>query len=166
MSKASEFFLRSKSDVVLLELVEISHPAFSKTYRVVRNAYDGCTVKHIDGEYYYYEYFPLHIDDGGFSDDLDRVLKIAIGDLGTVVPGELDLVRNSDQFNIKPTVIYSVYGSDNLGVPLINPVVLEADNFTFTKDGCQFEARTPMINSSKTGEFFTLDRFPMQRGFM
>ena len=65
MSAYSEFFLNSKSSVVQLELVEISHPNFTKVYRVVRNAVQGVTVKLETGANATFEYYPLRIENNG-----------------------------------------------------------------------------------------------------
>lgn len=166
MSRYAEFFLNSKSSVVQLETLEISHPNFTKTYRIVRNAVEGVTVALENGSLATFDYYPLRIENAGVRDDLDQSIKINLGDLGEVLPKELDEVSSNDGFGIKPIVIYRTYRSDDLTRPLFGPVTLEVSTFAFNREGSTFEAKAPSLNINKTGEIYSLDRFPMLRGFL
>jgi hypothetical protein len=166
MSEYSEFFLNAGSNVAELELLEISHPSFTKTYYIVRNAIAGVTVTLEDSTSKAFEYYPLQITPVGSGDDLDQVLKIQLGDLGSVLPQELDAVRLAGSFGIKPILKYRTYRSDDLSAPLYGPIVLEISNLTFKKEGAAFEAHAPRLNSTATGELYTTTRFPMLRGFI
>lgn len=166
MSTYAEFFLKSKSSVVQLETLEISHASFTKVYRVVRNAVQGLTAKLETGESVTFDYYPLLIENAGVRDDLDQAITVNLGDLGEVLPKELDEVSSNDGFGIKPTVVYRTYRSDDLTRPLFGPVVLEVTSFAFNREGSTFEAKAPSLNVNKTGELYKLDRFPMLRGFL
>jgi len=166
MSTYAEFFLNSKSSVVQLELIEISHSLFTKTYRVVRNAVQGITVRLETGVTRTFEYYPLKIENNGSRDDLDQSFTFTLGDLGEILPKELDGVARGDGFGEKPTVLYRTYRSDDLTRPLFGPVVLEVESFAFNRDGSTFTAKAPSLNINKTGEIYRLERFPMLRGFL
>lgn len=166
MTTYAEFFLNSKSSVVQLETLEISHPNFTKVYRIVRNAVQGVTVVVEDGSSKSFDYYPLKIENAGIRNDLDQSITINLGDLGEVLPKELDEVSSNDNFSTKPTVIYRTYRSDDLSRPLFGPVVLEVTSFAFNREGSTFEAKAPSLNISKTGEVYKIDRFPMLRGFL
>ena len=166
MKTYAEFFLKSKSSVVQLETLEISHPDFTKIYRIVRNAVEGVTLTLETGATATFQYYPLGIENAAVRDDLDQALKINLGDLGEVLPKELDEVTSNDGFGIKPTVIYRTYRSDDLSRPLFGPVLLEVSSFAFNREGSTFEAKAPSLNVNKTGEVYKLDRFPMLRGFL
>lgn len=166
MSDYSEFFLNSKSSVVQLELLELSHPNFSKVYRIVRNAVQGVTVTLETSVVATFDYYPLRIESNGSRDDLDQSFSITLGDLGEILPKELDSVSSANTFNIKPTIVYRTYRSDDLSKPLFGPVHLEVDSFAFNKDGASFQAKAPSLNVNKTGEIYTFERFPMLRGFL
>lgn len=166
MSAYTEYFLASKSSVVELELLEVSHSAWSKVYRIVRNATLGVTVTLETAAVVSFAYYPLKIDDSGARDDLDTGLTITIGDLGEELPKEMDRVATANAFGEVPKVVYRTYRSDNLAAPLFGPMLLEADNFSFREDGMSFAARAPSLNTTKTGEFYRLERFPMLRGFL
>ena len=166
MSKYSEFFLKSSSKVVQLELIEMSHPSWSKVYRVVRNAVAGLTVTLETGEIAFFEYYPVDIKYDGMKDDLEQSYTIQFGDLGEVMPLELDRMLNSDTMSIKPKVVYRMYRSDNLSAPLLDAQNLEIQNFAFNQDGVTFQAIAPQLNVTQTGSEYTTDRFPTLQGYL
>lgn len=166
MTTYSEFFLNSKSSVVQLELLEISHPNFTKTYRIVRNAVNGVTVTLEDTSIETFDYYPLRISGTETRENLDFSLKIDLGDLGEVLPPELDSVSSAGGYATKPIVKYRTYRSDDLTAPLFGPLVLEVKSFSFNREGSTFEAKAPSLNVNKTGELYKIDRFPMLRGFL
>lgn len=166
MSKYSEFFLKSLSSVVQLELLEISHSSFSKVYRIVRNACNGVTVKLEDNTYKTFDYLPVRITLQNDTDDLDQIIKIQLGDLGEIIPTELDRISQDNTFLEKPKVIYRTYQSNDLDNILNGPFVLEIKAFTFTREGCAFDAKAPSLNLSKTGLVYNFDDFPTLRGMV
>jgi hypothetical protein len=166
MSLYTEFFLKSRSSVVQLELLEISHPNFTQVYRIVRNASAGVTVTLETAAVETFSHYPCRIVSQGNRDDLDQAFRIDLGDLGEVLPLELDAVAQADGFATKPQVIYRTYRSDDLTQPLFGPLTLEVPSFAFKAEGASFTARAPQLNDTATGELYKLDRFPMLRGFL
>ena len=166
MTDYVDFFLKSSSNVVQLELLEISHPAFTQTYYLVRNYTDGVTVTLEDSSTQFFTYYQLRMTALEARDDLDQAIRIDLGELGEVVPKELDAVTVADAFDVKPRVIYRAYRSDDLSAPMDGPIELEVLTFNQTRDGCSFEAQAPQLNSNKTCEIYTFERFPMLRGFL
>jgi hypothetical protein len=152
--------------VAELELIEISHPNFSQVYRKVRNHLEGVTVTLEDGSLATFDYYPLKITSMGAKTDLDSGFKIDLGDLGEILPIELDNVAIADNFKVKPKVIYRTYRSDDMTQPLFGPFDFEVTTFSFKKEGASFEAKAPALNSNRTGENYDLSRFPMLRGFL
>jgi hypothetical protein len=166
MATYSEFFLKSSGSIVQLECLEISHLSFTKTYRVVRNNTKGVTVRYEDGIDYLHDYYPLAIRSLGSRGDLDAGLQITMGDLGDVIPTEMDEVSTAITFGVKPVVKYRTFRSDDLLTVMFGPLILEVKTFSFNREGSTFEARAPQLNINKTGEVYKLDRFPMLRGFL
>lgn len=167
MSRYSEYFLNSQSNVVKLELLEISHSKFTQTYRCVRNAVNGVTVTLEDDTEAEFLYYPLKITPIGNKDDLDQSLRVDLGDLGEILPQELDAVSSALGFKEKPVVKYRVYRSDELDEgPIMGPWVLEVTTFSFDREASSFEARAPSLNINRTGELYSVARFPMLRGFV
>ncbi len=162
----AEFFLNSRSDVVQLELIEISHSSFSQTYRIVRNARKGVTVTLETAEVAFFSYYPLRIESNTTKDDLDQSFTITLGDTGDVLPDELDNVASASTYDEKPSLVYRTYRSDVLTTPLFGPVGLVIESFGFNRQGATFTAKAPSANVNKTGEIYSLERFPMLRGFL
>jgi hypothetical protein len=167
MGAYSDYYLNSRRDVVQLELIEVSHPDFTKDYRIVRNARNGVTVNLSNSEpNVRFDYYPAKIEQMGARDDLDSSIRVDIGDLGEVIPGEVDAVAEAGGFMTKPTMRYWAFRSDQLNNPIYGPIDLEIPSISFAEEGASFEARAPSLNSAKTGERWTLDRIPMLRGFL
>jgi len=166
MTSYSEFFLRSKSSVVELECLQISHPNFTKVYRLVRNSTNGALLRYENGIQYQHDYQQLAITKLGSRGDLDQGLRISFGDLGEVIPNEIDAITAANSFNIKPRVEYRTFRSDDLNTVMFGPLILEIKSFSFTREGSTFEASAPQLNINKTGELYKIDRFPSLRGLL
>ena len=164
MSDYSEFFLSSNSKVAQLELLQLSHPNLTQTYYIVRNSRSGVTVTLETAASQFFTYYPVRIKSQGQRDDLDQGFSITIGDVGKVLPAELDAIEAATGWATKPTLKYRTYRSDILSKPLFGPVNLEVKKITTDRQGSTFIARAPQLNSSRTGELYRLDRFPMLRG--
>lgn len=160
----TEFFLGASSKVAQLETLEISHPNLSKVYYIVRNAKAGLTAQIEDASSKTFEYYPVRITPIGQRDDLEQGFTITIGDVGKTLPGELDRIAAATGWATKPVVKYRTWRSDYLSVPLFGPVILEIRKITTAREGASFQAKAPSLNSGKTGEIYSLDRFPMLRG--
>lgn len=159
------YFLATKSSVVYLETLEISHPSFSKTYRIVRNAIGGLTATLETSAVVTFDYYPLRMKPVGISDDLDQTLQVDLGDLGQIVPMEIDNASAAGTMGTKPKVVYRAYRSDDLSAPISGPLNLEMQDISLAKEGASFEAKAPSLNVNRTGELYKVDRFPMLRGF-
>jgi hypothetical protein len=167
MSEYSEYFLNSKASIAQLELIEISHESFSQTWRLVRNATRGVTVDHDSEETgVEYVYCPMRLELSGPKDDLDQTLRVTIGDVGEIIAKEIALVIADDTGDEYPTLKYRIYRSDVLTAPLFGPLNLQIKKVNMSPEGSQFEARAPSLNNNRTGELYSIARFPMLRGLL
>lgn len=165
MSAYSEYFLNSSVSVVELELVELSHPNFTTTYRFVRNARQGVTVTLEDASEAFFSYRPMRVRRQSINSELDNGIEIEIGDPGSTFHAEFDSVVAADGFQTKPTMKFRLYRSDDLSAPLVGPITLEVREFGMTADGAAFTALPPRANVRAVGELYTFDRFPGLEGF-
>lgn len=167
MSDLSEFFFSSSPAVVRLQLLEISHPSFSTTYRVVRNAVGGVSVTH-EGPAgpFAYTHYPMKIRVVGSGNDLDQSVEVSFGDLGQTLPNEIASAMEENTMHTKPTMVYREYRSDDLDAPLGTPLTLQITTIVFNRTGATFEAKPPAFNRTRTGELYTIAKFPMLRGFV
>jgi hypothetical protein len=161
-----DFFLNSPPSVKQLDLIEISHPAFSQTYRYVRNQRGGVTVTLPNDGVATFEYRPVNIRRLTESDDLSQGLAVDVGDPGEVLALEHDNLAAADGFTTKPTLRYWVYRSDELTVPMLGPLVYEVQSFATKGEMATIDASAPERNASGTGERYTFNRFPMLRGYV
>jgi hypothetical protein len=160
-----QFFLNCRASVVRLECLEISHPSFSRVYRIVRNATQGVSVRYEDGVVYRHEYYPLKITPLDMSSDLDTGYRVDLGDLSEVLPRESAAVLGGNM-RIKPAVTYRSFRSDRTDRLLEGPYRLEVKTISYNREGCSFEAKAPLLNMHTTGERYKLDRFYPLRGFI
>lgn len=162
MSEASEFFLGSAPSVVRLDTLEISHPDFSQTYRLVRNAPAGVTAGGED-----YEYCPMRVLPVTSGDDMVQALTVTLGDVGEIIAQEIEAVWEANGMNTRPTLVYRAFRSDDLDAPIAGTVrTLEIASVTTTREGASFEAQAPELNQSRTGTLYSVEDFPMLRGFL
>jgi uncharacterized protein DUF1833 len=161
MSAYSEFFLSTPQAIVMLELLELSHPSFTQSYFLARNCRkEGVTVTHEDASSHVYTYMPLQIKPLGSQSDMDQEIEITIGDVGEVLPLEIEAVANANGFEVKPTAKYRAYRSDDLTAPIFGPVSLRVDGLSFNKQGAAFRAKAAAFNVVRTGELYRIERFP------
>ncbi len=166
MADLVDFFLNADSRIILFETVEISHPDFSKVYRIVRNSRFGINAKIESGDTVPFEYYPIRIKRNGSSNDLEQSFEFTVGDLGDIVQKEIERVEAADSFQTNPQVIYRAYRSDDLDNMVIGPEFLSITELPMTEEGFSFIATPPKANVATTGEIYTLARFPGLRGFL
>lgn len=161
-----DFFLNCRANIVRVECLEIAHPAFSRSYYIVRNVVKGCVVKHDDGQWQEYQYYPLRLKMKSQTQDLDFGLEIGLGDLGSIVPHELKRVKESGLIKTKASVVYRAYRSDVLDRILDGPFRLQVKLVSYMREGASFNAEPAVVNNNYTGEIFDLERFNPLRGFL
>lgn len=166
MSTYSRFFLSGRSDEVQLEAFTLFHPDFQKTYRIVTNATQGMTSTTEEGNTYFYEHYPAKITPLSVGSHLDQAISITFGDLGELIPAEIDRVSNANGFGTLPTLRYRTWKSTDLSVPLTGPIELKVNAFSFDGNGATFQATAPKMNTLATGELYLFKAFPSLRGFV
>lgn len=119
MPDFAAFFLNSDSNVIQLETVEITHPYFSKKYFLVRNATQGLTATLEDSTVQAFDYYPVNITPSGSYNDLDLQLQVSFGDLGTILPQELDRMMTDTQQTVYQGSLLGAWcdGAGNLLMP-------------------------------------------------
>jgi len=161
-----DYYLNSASNIVQYETIEISHPDFTQSYFFVRNNTEGLTAL-IEGSVSKdFDYLPMKITENPSSADLDYSLTVEFGDLGEYLPLELDAVVDADGLFVEPTLVYRTFRSDDLTEPLVGPIILKIKSFAFDRYGSVFQATADRANSQKTGELYTISRFPILRAFL
>jgi hypothetical protein len=113
-----------------------------------------------------YEYCPARVLPIASEDDLVQSLSVTLGDVGEIIAAEIANVWAANGMDTRPTLTYRAFRSDDLSTPIEGSErVLEIAGLSRSREGCSFEARAPEINASRTGELYTVERFPMLAGF-
>lgn len=164
MSLETDFFFNSTRSTSRIEALELSHPAFSRTYYLVRNPNPWMreqVLRHEDGTPITYQFCPLRLRPLASRADLDFGVSVDLGDLGEIVPAEIDRIVASADSRVRPIVKYRAWRSDRLDVPMNGPITLQVAQVTRARAGSTFDAVAPLLNLNKTGEIYSIDRFPM-----
>ncbi|MVW72128.1 DUF1833 family protein [Bordetella sp. 15P40C-2] len=160
MTDETSFYFDGPASANEIQTLEISHPSFSKVWRVQGKYRSGLWARDEANALQWFDYVPLALRPLEDRGNLDFGLTVTFGDLGEILPDEIERARAAGTMHIKPTVIYRAYRSDDLAGPMVGPITLEARKLNRQQDGAQFDATAPELNVSKTGELYTLDRFP------
>lgn len=165
MTTFRQFWLDHQSKIVPLDLIEISHPNFTKTYRIVRNKIGGGDFT-IDGAPQTFEYYPLRITPKSTRANLDYGEQIDLGDVGQIVPVEVDAIAAADGWGTKIKVRRWIFRSDDLTTPIWGPYTMETRSLPMKPGVTSFVASAPSLNMNRTGELYLPGRFPMLEGFI
>lgn len=163
MSNYSDFFFFTKGSIVLLDCIELTHPAFLKTFRYVRNDLDGCLIRHEDGLSFEYEYQAMDVISDRVSTDLDQSFSINLKDHNDEF---ISAYRALDD-NIPVKFNYRCYRDDVLTAPINSRTGYFVYNVSQNDKGdVTFEAKAQPLNSVGTGIAYTLENAPLLRGII
>lgn len=151
---------------VMLECIEISHPAFSQVYRYVRNHTKGVTVTHEDGVVAHYDYAPLGVKHGKSNEKLAQTLTVSVADLGIIIPKEVDRLYASEHELEHPTLTGRRYLLSNLNEPYETKRNLKIKENTPQAEGAVFSATQRTLNDKPSGRVFNLDKWKALAGFL
>ena len=107
----------------------------------------------------------MKIEKKNVSNDLDQTMQISIADIDDAFLKAMLDVRSSQFATIRPQLKFRIYRDDNFLAPIVVLQTLEV--MTFSKNSnkqVSFEAKAPELNSVRTGDVYSLERFPMLRG--
>lgn len=165
----TEYFFASRPAAIKYQLLEITHPNFSGPYRVCRNnAPDfDLSVLHEGGlGPFIYTFLPMQIRTMGSAGNMDQELEITFGDLGELLPQQIEFINNANGMQTKPSIVYREYSSIDLTLPIFGPFTLNVNAIAFNKTGAVFTAKPQAFNRGRTGEIYDVGRFPMLVGFV
>lgn len=160
MANPNSFFLTNTASVSKIDAIEFYHPDFG----YIRYQYDdeeGLDLKHEDGytKHYYFESFD--ITRGNTTSDLDQSFSITFSDYNDFLKDHINSANHMTQ------IVFSwrQYRSDDLNSPMFIQRDLYIIRVNYDGSGLvTFEASAEQLNNVKTGDSYTLDRFPTLRG--
>ena len=165
--KYVDFFFGAAPSTSEVQTIEISQPSFSQIWRLQSHYREGLTVRLETGEEATFIYVPMRLKPLEERADLDFGLTVILGDLGEILPDEIQRARAEGTLRTNPPLVkYRAYRSDNLASPMFGPVSLQAKQIARSEEGAKFNATAPQANVNKTGILYRSDVYPMLQGFL
>lgn len=162
-----DFYFGAPQSTAELETMEISQPSFSQVWRIQSHYREGFWARLESGELVFWQYVPMRLRSLGDRGNLDFGISVTLGDLGEILPEEIERARRAGTLRtIPPTVRYRVYRSDDLESPMVGPITLQARKIVRSRDGAQFDSTAPQANITKTGMLYRTDLFPTLLGYL
>ncbi|TCM62296.1 hypothetical protein EC844_12524 [Acinetobacter calcoaceticus] len=161
MSDLLSFYLNVSGRVCEVDCIEISHPSWPKPFRYTTYDEDGISLQHEDSTTHFYEFQDMSIESGGVKSDLDQELKLTINDYDDTLIEAYENITDRVPVSVKRRI----YRDDILTEPMQIIETLNAVSMTKNSTGqVTFEAIAQELNSVKTGDTYSIERFPMLRG--
>lgn len=166
MTDYTGFFLNASPQTICYDTFELSHSAFSQTYRIVRNARSGLTATDENSVEKAFTWYPVELLRPDRDSTLDVVMEIQFGDLGEILPAEIDRIHADDSYDEKPQLVYRAFRSDDLSAPMLGPLAFDVEGVAQRRDGVGLRCAAKRLNRFGTGRAYTFDRFDTLRGFV
>ncbi|CAM4225943.1 hypothetical protein BOMU111920_16905 [Bordetella muralis] len=127
-SQYVDFYLGSSASEIELHTLQISQVSFSKIYRFQPYYRQGLWLRDEAGELQFFDWMPMRLEPLGDRGNLDFGLGVTFGDLGEVLPDEIERARTAGTLLKNPAVvIYRIYRSGDLEAPMYGPIRLQAN---------------------------------------
>jgi hypothetical protein len=162
MSLLNEFFLNGSPNEVGLECLSLSHSSWPADYHYVRNMSGGGLFTLEDATTQQFNHYPFKLSGDLISEELDQPINITVGDLGELVPELIDLMKTAGLTSELPKAVLRLYSSANLAAPM-EVVVRYVTSVSRNAIGATLKANAPHLDKNRTGEIYSLERFPTLR---
>lgn len=155
-----DFFFTEHPALIKYECVSITHPNFSQDFNLVRNSAIGLKVEADPPENYIeYTYVPMEVKTLGSGHDMDQSMEFTIGDVGELLPAEIERISAANGFQTKPTIVYREYASNSTDIVVGDTVF---DGWVF--DGIDDEISMGDVTSFNRTDDFSVFAFYKNTG--
>jgi hypothetical protein len=159
-----EYMMTAPPVDVLLETLELSHPSWSQEYLLIRNDCLGRTLVTEEGPKDFI-FLPINLKRSADKGDLDKSVTVDLGDLGELIPREIERMEADDSLGVSPRLVYRGFSSVS-GDMVYGPLILEVKVGALGQSGARLEAGPKSVNTSRTGLSFTVETIPPIRAFL
>jgi len=156
MPSTANFFMTASPLIFIYDTFELLHPSWPSPILFARNSLRQLVARDENGINRTYSYFPVTLEKAGLNPDLDYSLKLSIDDVGLV--GSYVAPLSSAARQIKPTLIYRAYASNDLTTPL-ERYALRVEKLPMNDTTCTIEAVALRLNTNGTGRRYLLNDF-------
>lgn len=162
LQKYEEYLLNNKSGERIIEVVTLSHSSFDDSFNLVKEP-SGVTVTFEDGSVVECEGVNMDIKRSSSGDDLDEKFGFSFSDENGRIQEQANKIPlDSDEVIV---VEYRLYIASDLTAPAIGPNRLEGVTVSYELGRATIHAEQPSLTSSRTGDIYTYERFPMLKAF-
>jgi hypothetical protein len=158
------FFASAPSAVHVVQVLELSHPAMTRTYYLWREPRAGEVVLE-NGRTVAVECLNFDTKLAGTEGHLDQVFQLALDltDHMDELREELDLVPIDTDSLV--TAVFREYLSDDLSTPL-SQARLQVESISYIVGTATLVCALPRLNTTRTGELYIPRDIPMLRAFL
>ncbi len=145
-------------------VLEVSHSAFSKTWRLWREPYAG-QVTLETGAVVAVECINFAIKLAGSEGNLDQSYEISLDTTDVQDTFRAEMARVPIGTAERVRVTYREYLASYLAAPSAGPVPLQLEAVPYIRGTATLKAVSPRLNATRTGEIYAPRNIPMLRGF-
>lgn len=162
MSNQASFFLTNTRSLYWIDTIEMNHPDFVDPF-YFQNEYidEDIVATNEDSQQVTYSYQLFEVKRNNVVADLDQGVGVTFADYKDVLKAAVNSANTSSPI----TVRYRVFRSDDLTSPMDFIQVLKVVNVSSSADGfVTFQAGAEQLNNVKTGDTYTLNKYPLLKG--
>jgi len=162
MANQNNFFLTDTSAVRKVDTIELNHPDWTVPFYFQNEWIDEDMIAtNEDAVTVTYQYQLFEVDRGNVMADLDQGVSITFADY----IDELKNAINSADHMKAITLKHRMFRDDDLSSPLDFIQTLQVLKVNNDSNGVvTFEASAEQLNSVKTGDVYTINKFPSLKG--
>ena len=162
MANQNNFFLTDTSAVRKVDTIELNHPDWTVPFYFQNEWIDEDMIAtNEDSVAVTYQYQLFEVDRGNVMADLDQGVSITFADY----IDELKNAINSADHMKAITLKHRMFRDDDLSSPLDFIQTLQVLKVNNDSNGVvTFEASAEQLNSVKTGDVYTLNKYPLLKG--
>lgn len=145
----------------IVEVVEISHSAFPETFYLCKEP-EGVFVTLEDGTVVKAEGVNMQIQRADSKENLDEKFQFDFNDTEAKIQRYANMIPLDSEEKVKVT--YRLYMASDTNDPALKSI-LEGETLSFKIGSATINAQAPTLVANRTGELYTLERFPMLQAF-
>ncbi|MFZ3193754.1 MAG: hypothetical protein WA154_11195 [Moraxellaceae bacterium] len=160
-----EFLASAPQTKYAIQQVSISHSAMTQAYHLWTEPFAGTVSDELGAPLTVSGANNIAIKTPGSPDHLDQSFEITLStvDSSNTFRDEMALIPLDTTEQI--LVVYREYLSDDLTEPMAT-VQLQVETIAYNRGAAVITAVSPRLNLTRTGELYTLKRFPTLRGLL
>ena len=162
MANQISFFLTNTRNLYWIDTIEMDHPDFVEPF-YFQNEYidEDIVATNEDLQQATYSYQLFDVKRNNVVADLDQGVGVTFADYKDVLKTAVNAASSSSPITLR----YRVFRSDDLTSPMDFIQVLKVVSVNCDAEGfVTFQAGAEQLNNVKTGDTYTLNKYPLLKG--